>query len=132
MSAPTPPSFHYQPGRHKEYFATEFGQKLWTYLNEPRTQLILEITSRLRHPAVEGLDQEICERFANDLSQLESKEIDNYKRMIGHMIRQIMDHMDYELDAQRLKTRNPNNALFVSGSRYVRRKVNAPPSENKR
>ncbi|MBT9547122.1 MAG: hypothetical protein IV090_17150 [Candidatus Sericytochromatia bacterium] len=114
-------SLIYRPGRHKERFESPFGQQLWAFLIEPQTLHTLVITSRLRHPAVEGIDEDLRLRFEKELAPLDQTDKDNYKRMIGHMIRQIMDNLGYELDSQHLKTRSPNNKLFSSGSRYRRR-----------
>lgn len=114
----------YQPGRYRNLFEAEaLAQEIWAFLLTPRSLHTLEITARLRHPAVEGLDAEIEALFGQQLTALPQETFLRYKRMIGHMIRQIMEHQGYELDTQNIKTRSPNNQIFASGSRY---KVRGP------
>lgn len=107
----------YLPSRHANLFQEALAQEIWAYLNQPETKIILETTARLRHPAVEGIDEHIDEKFGARLKK-DTDVFLNYKRMTGHMIRQIMSDMGYELDAQNIKTRPPNNRIFSSGSRY--------------
>lgn len=100
------------------------AQQIWAFLNEYETKIILETTARLRHPAVEGIDELINEKFGA-LKSLPQEEFHRYKRMIGHMIRQVMENLGYELDAQNIKIRRPtDDSFFTSGSRYKKRQSN--------
>lgn len=104
----------YDPWRFTDLSETPLGKKIWKYLNEKDTVLVLKVTTKLGHPGVEGVGDELLEKFGDKLKE------QRMKQMIGHMIRQVMDHHGYEVDSQGLKCRKQQ--LFSSGTRYKKRK----------
>lgn len=53
-----------------------------------------KLATRLFHPAVEGIEDDLIAEFDNTVRQ------NRVKQTIGHMVRQIMEHQGYQLDQQ--------------------------------
>lgn len=103
----------YEPGRFADVANTALGRRLWRFLTEPDSVLRLEVASELRHPAVEGVANQLLERFGDEVRP------DRIKQVVGHMVRQILEARGFALDAQNLRTRF-GAGLFSRGSRYSR------------
>ncbi len=100
----------YNPNSFKDIAETELGGKIWDFLNTKDSIIRLEIATRLSHPAVEGVDEELFERFGDKVRD------DRIKQTIGHMIRQIMEYYGYNIDQQNVACRF--SKIFSRGSRY--------------
>ncbi len=102
----------YKPWRFTDLSDTPLGKALWRFLNERDNVLRMETASELGRPAVEALATRLLDRFGTEV------ENDRVKRMIGHMVRQVMEK-DFEMDGQNARVRT--GGLFKRGTRYVRR-----------
>jgi hypothetical protein len=70
---------------YDSFFATELGQGIEAYLREPRTLDLIRVASRLGHPALNVLDEEVEARFGDEAFE------DYAKHSTGYMVRQIVD-----------------------------------------
>jgi hypothetical protein len=102
----------YDRGRFTDIADTPLGQELWIFLNERDNVLRMVTASELGQPAVAALAQRLLDSFGA------SVRAHRYKRMIGHMVRQIMEQEDFVLDAQNVRVRVSD--LFSRASRYTR------------
>lgn len=102
----------YEAGVYRDLADAPATRGLWPFLNEPESILKMELASRLGRPAVEGLEEELLERFGDTVLA------DRVKQMIGHMARQVMERHGWRLDAQNVKINN--GGPFSRGSRYRR------------
>lgn len=102
----------YRPNNFSDLYATELGKNLWVFLNTDEMKIRMETASDLGKPAVEGAAKSLYMEFQSDVDKL------RIKQLIGHMIRQIMEGMGYQLDAQNVKI--TKNNLFKKGSRYIK------------
>ena len=73
----------------------------------------MEIATYLDRPAIEALSPTLLQRFGGQVAQ------NQVKRMIGHMVRQIMEARGYRLDRSGVPITRRGN-IFFSGSRYIR------------
>ena len=104
---------NYRPDNFEQLYREQGGKALWDYLREHDTLLRLETASYLGRPAVEAISPGLRERFGGAIAQ------HRIKRMIGHMVRQIMEARGYTLDRSGVTIRRHGN-VFYSGSRYRR------------
>ncbi len=104
---PTP----YRPDHFARLAATPLGQALWHWLHEPAHVQVMEVASYLRRPAVEALSPYLVADFGPNIGQ------NTTKQMIGHMIRQVLEHRGYHLDRNNVRIKRPGN-VFFSGSAY--------------
>jgi hypothetical protein len=102
----------YKPWRFTDLSDTKLGKSLWLFLNERDNVLRMETASELGRPAVEALATRLVENFRDEVDD------NRVKRMIGHMVRQVMDK-DFEIDGPNARVRTGN--LFKRGTRYKRR-----------
>lgn len=98
------------PERFRQLYETPFHQNLWAFLTEHDNVIRAETASERRRPSVEPLGGRLLERFGD---QVEDHHV---RRMIGHMMRQVMERRGFTLD--RSGVRIPRDRLFVSGTRY--------------
>lgn len=92
---------------------TKLGERLWTYLTQADTRLMMKTASKLRRPAVEAIAEDLLKEFGDDIR------VDRTKQMIGHMVRQIMESEGYFLNASNVSVRV--GKLFNKASRYAAR-----------
>lgn len=114
--APSPDlkDLEYDSRHFRDVSESALGKQLWPYLKLHDNLLRMETATALRRAAVEPLAQGFIRTFGPEISQ------DRLKQTIGHMVRQIMEALGYELDRQGLRISQPN--LFTSGTRYKKRK----------
>jgi hypothetical protein len=114
-SAPSPDlkDLEYDSRHFRDISESALGKQLWPYLKLHDNLLRMETATALRRAAVEPLAQGLIRTFGPEISQ------DRLKQTIGHMVRQIMEALGYELDRQGLRISQPN--LFTSGTRYKKR-----------
>lgn len=103
----------YVPDKFASLAATELGRRIWSFLVEPENIIRLETATSLGRPAVEGIEEQLLERFGADVLE------DRVKQMIGHMTRQVMESRGYEMDQQ--DVRLTSGAPFSRATRYTRR-----------
>jgi hypothetical protein len=73
----------------------------------------MEAASFFKHPAVEPLASALLEKFNPEILH------DACKRMIGHMVRQIMEVQGFNLVTENVPM--SGNALFSTGACYGRK-----------
>ena len=102
----------YHPGVFATLSETETGKQLWEFLNSPEAISGLEMATTLGHPAVEGIEEQLLEKFGKKVMK---KRI---RQMIGHMVRQVLEHRGYIIAQQNVKI--TNGAPFSRATRYKR------------
>jgi len=100
----------YSPQNFSDLADTEFGRALWVFLKEHDNLIRMETATILERAAVEPLAGPLVEEFGDQAGD------DRTKQMIGHMVRQIMEALGYELDRTGLRITRPS--LFTSGAGY--------------
>ena len=101
----------YDAGTFRSLADTDLGRDLWQFLNEDLTVARLETATDLAKPAVFGIEEQLLHRFDNVVAD------DRVKRMIGHMVRQIMESKGYRIERRDVTI---GSALFSKGTRYGR------------
>jgi hypothetical protein len=92
---------------------TPLGEEIWAFLKTRDNLVRMETATFLERTAVEPLAPGLAREFGPDIAQ------DRLKQMIGHMTRQIMEALGYEVDRQGLRI--TRESLFTTATRYRRR-----------
>lgn len=103
--------FRYQPGHFniKSYIAQ---QAIWKMVLRPENVIRMEAVTAVGRPAVEALSEPLIAEFGRDIAQ------PSIKQMVGHMVRQVMEALEYEVDRQRVRITRPG--LFATGMTFRR------------
>ena len=80
----------------EQIYKSEVGKRLWNYLKENLEQLTR--ASDDRRPAVEPLNRDLAIKFRREIEQEASGTPDQFNRMIGRMVRQILEAVGYEYE----------------------------------
>ncbi|MEI7473517.1 MAG: hypothetical protein WCK67_01955 [bacterium] len=104
----------YKSSNFSDLFHTEFGKDLWVFLNTDEMKIRMQTASDLGKPAVEAIAINLELKYKSELHKL------RIRQMIGHMVRQIMEDMGYQLDCQNVRINT--GGVFRKGSRYINRK----------
>lgn len=102
----------YNPQNFRALYETELGQELWLVLTRADNVIRMETATYLEQAAVEPLGPELLDRFSVCVND------ERVKQMIGHMARQIMEHLGYEIDRPGLRIMR--EGLFTTAARYRR------------
>jgi hypothetical protein len=102
---------HYRPDKFEKLYRQQDGELLWRFLLEHDNLVRMEAASYLGRPAVEPLSPALMQRFGGEVAQ------NRIKRMIGHMVRQIMEARGFVLDRTGVLIRRRGN-IFYCASRY--------------
>src|SRR6266403_3161146 len=105
-------------GRFSDLYNTPLGEKVWSFLHTPEVVGRMLAASDLGKPAVAGLGvrEQLIAAFGLEIAT------DRWKQTIGHMVRQVMERLGYELVTQGLRISiEEGESLFSKGSRYRRR-----------
>jgi hypothetical protein len=102
----------YAPKNFRDLADTEFGRRLWEFLKRPDNLIRMETATLLDRAAVEPLAAGLAAEIGDQIQD------DRTKQMIGHMTRQIMEALGYELDRTGLRVTRPS--LFTSAATYRR------------
>jgi hypothetical protein len=97
---------------------SEFGKKLWQFLNEYETFIRMETATRLKRPAVEGIAEELLIKFNEEIKSLNNSDYLRVKQMIGHMVKQVMATHNYHVFMKNVRVISTN--LFSKGTRYIK------------
>lgn len=100
----------FDPGVFSSEFNTQLGMRLWDFFNEPENIIRMETATKLQRPAIEGLEEELLQRFGEDIL------VDRVKQMMGRMAKQVMEHKGYVIDQQNVKI--TSGAPFSRATRY--------------
>lgn len=102
---------NYQPGKFSDKAHQPIGKEIWEFLNTRENQIRMETAVELRKPPAEALVKVLVERFGDEIKE------HRIRQMIGHMIRQVMEHLGYQLQTQSRKV--GNKRLFTRAATYV-------------
>src|SRR5262245_1118472 len=100
----------YDPQNFRDLFETEVGAALWVWLRRLDNLVRMETATYLGRSAVEPLAPYLVYEFGLDI------EDDRTKQMIGHMARQILESLDFEIEKRGMRI--TKGGLFTSGARY--------------
>jgi len=103
--------YSYNPETFSTLYASPLGQRIWSFLIRPEIVARLGTASELGKPAVEGIEEQLLETFREDIL------VDRVKQMVGHMVRQIMEHDGWILDQAEVKVQS---VPFIKAARYRR------------
>ena len=102
----------YDPHNFRDLAETDLGKAAWVFLKRPDNLIRMETATLLDRAAVEPLAAGLVAEFGDEVRD------DRTKQMIGHMTRQVMEALGYELD--RTGLRITRASLFTSGTTYRR------------
>lgn len=105
-------ALEYEPQNFRDLAETDLGEAIWAFLKRPDNLIRMETATLLERAAVEPLATGLVAEFGDQVRD------DRTKQMIGHMTRQIMEALGYELD--RTGLRITRASLFTSGATYGR------------
>lgn len=100
---------HYDPQNFSDLYKA-VGQTIWDFMRRYDNIIRMETATFLDRAAVEPLGPYLLEEFGDDVNQ------DRYRQMIGHMARQIMEALGYELDRTSLRLTRIN--MFTTAAAY--------------
>jgi len=101
----------YVPANFKELGEGIVGHALWQWLRRDDNVIRMETASYLERAAVEPLGPILLQEFGEEVAE------DRIKQMIGHMVRQILEELGYELVQ---KGTTVSKGMFTTGARYQR------------
>ena len=90
----------------------DWGEGLWSFLNEQQIVGQMENASDQGRPAVEAIARKLHRRFGEGVRK------DRVKQFIGFLVRQVMERRGYVHHSYGHQARE--NPVFSTGSRYVR------------
>jgi len=102
--------FTYTPQNFRDLAEAPIGVELWKFLKNRDNLIRMETATWLERPAVEPLAQGLIAEFGDSIRD------DRTKQMIGHMTKQLMSALGYEIDRSALRITRPS--LFTSGTTY--------------
>jgi hypothetical protein len=100
----------YDAQNFRDVFETDLGQAIWAFMKRPDNLVRMETATYLDRAAVEPLAPGLLRMFGPEIAE------DRLKQMIGHMARQIMEEMGFELDRSGLRI--TRESMFTTATRY--------------
>lgn len=101
----------YLPEKFGRYFNESGGAAIWEWLNAPESIIRMETATYLKKPAAEALSPSLFAHFGPAI------QADHTKRMIGHMIKQIMEYRGHPWEKNGVPIRTAGN-IFSTAARY--------------
>src|SRR5688572_28188659 len=92
----------YDPQNFRDLAETELGAALWAFFRHQHNLIRMETATLLDRAAVEPLAGGLVDLFGHQVRD------DRTKQMIGHMVRQIMEALGYEIDRSGLRITRPS------------------------
>ena len=99
----------YDSQHFRDIAESEIGEALWKFLTRGDSVIRLETASYLERAAVEPIGPHLLAEFGPEVAE------DRLKQTIGHMVRQIMEKLGYELVQPGVRMAK---GLFTTGARY--------------
>ena len=125
-------NLEYDPRNFSDLYETKLGREIWHFVRRSDNVVRMATASFLRRPAVEPLSPGLLEEFGPAVGE------DRLKQMIGHMARQVMEAVGYQIEQPRRSIRITRENLFSSGARYrgpgddrARRPPREPPRKGR-
>ena len=103
-------ALEYRSQNFRDMYETELGQEIWSFMKRPDNVVRMETATFLERAAVEPLAPGLLTEFGPDVAE------DRLKQMIGHMARQIMEAIGYEIERSGLRI--TRESLFSTAARY--------------
>lgn len=100
----------YRPQNFRDLYDTQLGQELWGFMKKRDNLVRMEAATFLERAAVEPLAPGLVAKFGSEVGD------DRTKQMIGHMARQVMEALGYEIERSGLRI--TRESLFSSAARY--------------
>jgi hypothetical protein len=100
----------YNAQNFRDLFETDLGQAIWAFMKRPDNVVRMETATYLDRAAVEPLAPGLLRMFGPEIAE------DRLKQMIGHMARQIMEALGFELDRSGLRI--TRESMFTTAARY--------------
>ena len=122
-------NLEYEPRNFSDLYETQLGHELWHFMRRSDNVVRMATASFLRRPAVEPLSPGLLEEFGSEVGE------DRLRQMIGHMARQVMEAVGYQIELPRRSIRITRENLFSSGARYRGpgdNRARRPPRESQR
>ncbi len=101
---------NYDAGNFSDLAELTLGKKLWEFLNRDDNVIRMETATDLGRTAAEAISKKLLEEFGDDVK------VNRVKQMIGHMIRQVMEHRGFQINSQNVKV--DDKRLFVKATKY--------------
>ena len=101
----------YVPGHFAATYKSNNGPEIWAFLNLHDNVIRMETASYLARPAAEPLSPLLTEKFGSAVAT------DAVKKMVGHMIRQIMESKNHRFDRSGVRITREDN-IFSTAARY--------------
>jgi hypothetical protein len=102
--------FTYDPQNFRELFETELGAAGLVFMTRPAVIALMCAATDIERVAVEPLAPYLVEVFGDAAID------DRFKQMIGHMARQVLEHIGYHHDRKSVQITRAN--LFSTASGY--------------
>jgi len=99
----------YDPQHFRDVAESEIGVALWNFLTRSDTVIRLETASYLERAAVEPIGPYLLAEFGPEVAE------DRLKQTVGHMVRQVMEQLGYELVQPGVRM---VKGMFTTGARY--------------
>lgn len=126
--------FQYVPGPFAELAASDLGRAIWAFLTRPDIVLAMVVAVRLGAAPVSAISLDLLDEFGSNDPTVPPRtaladglarrfpsgrqvSLDMVKRMIGHMIRQILATMGMELRTTNSPA-NDRGGIFTTSARY--------------
>jgi len=101
----------YDPANFRDLYEA-IGSLIWEFMRRSETVIRMETATFLDRAAVEPLGPSLLEEFGDAVNE------DRTRQMIGHMARQVMAALGYELDRPSLRLTRVN--MFTTAAGYRR------------
>jgi hypothetical protein len=85
---------------------------LWRFVLRPENVIRMEAVTAVERPAVEALSGPLVSEFGREIAQ------QSIKQMVGHMVCQVMEALDYKVDRHHVRINRPG--LFATGKTFRR------------
>ncbi len=135
--------FTYAPGPFVDLAETDLGQTLWQFLTQPHIVHAMVIAVRLGAAPVSAISEDLLTAFGSGDPYQQPKEalmsglqqrfpigqsvsLDQIKRMIGHMIRQILGQLGLTIRTRNSPANDPLG-IFTTSARYEAARTASTP-----
>ena len=103
---------NYAPGHFVTTYNQNNGSAVWAFLLQTDNVVRMETATYLSRPAAEPLSPYLVKEFGPEIGS------DANKKMVGHMIRQIMEGGGYRFDRSGARITRKGN-IFTTAARYM-------------
>lgn len=103
-------NLEYKPELFVKLYKTTLGELIWEFLCSPETRARMEAATYLGYPALSVMGELLLAKFGDVITDNQAKQ------MCGHMTRQVMASMGYELAEEDVPL--PCTVLFKTAARY--------------